>query len=279
MINILRILPRNLLSYLFGVLVSLELPLFSNLVKKIFLSLFDLVESESEKPFSSYPSLQKMFVRKLKDGARPLADSDFVIPVDGKVSQGGVLESETLQLIQAKGKDYSLIDLLDDTKLAHQFVGGAWCTIYLAPFNYHRIHTPVAGEVLKATHIPGTLWPVNDWSVSNIEKLFCVNERVISEIKTPCGAKILMVKVGATNVGRITLSYTDELVSNTSPIWKGDTASYIPKEPVVLTKGDELGCFELGSTVVIVADQKWSEEHPNWQSKYLGQAVSLGQGF
>ncbi len=278
--TLLVLLPKNLISQLFGWLAYREWPIFSQIFRDVFVNMYDIDMSEAEKEQSEYPSVQKLFIRTLKEGARPIADSPVVSPVDGKLSQFGTIEAPDLNLIQAKGKTYSLEKLVGSVDLANKFDKGIWATIYLAPFNYHRIHSPVAGNIVESIYIPGALWPVNEMSIERVPELFCVNERVITRITTQSGAECLVVKVGATNVGRISLSYTDLIVSNAasllSPqkpiIWK-------PPEPIAIEKGGELGVFELGSTVVIVADVSFAQENPDLFSNAHNTAVKMGQAL
>lgn len=266
------LLPKAAFSRLFGYLATIEVPIFTEAFRDVFCKLYTLDESEMQRPIKSYASLQKLFTRKLKEGARPLADSRVISPVDGVVSQGELI-GEAGKMIQAKGRDYKLSSLLADSKWAEKYEGGCWATIYLAPFNYHRIHTPVKGEVTRVRHIPGQMWPVNKWSVENVAELFCVNERIISEIETPEG-NFLMVKVAATNVGCITLDFLPSWWSaNSADVtgvreWDGALPS--------LKKGEGLGCFELGSTVVIVADKKFVDENPEGFKVEKNQEITLG---
>jgi phosphatidylserine decarboxylase len=274
--TLLWILPRNLISRLFGNLVSAQIPLLSPLIRDVFIKMYKLDSSESEFNLHSYPTLQKMFTRKLKPGARPLADDEFVSPVDGRLSQCGQLGLGGLRLIQAKGKTYSLEMLLGDEKLAKSFAGGTWATIYLAPYNYHRIHTPVAGRIQQAIHIPGTLWPVNEWSVEQIPDLFCINERMISIIEMPNGGTVAVVKVGATNVGRISLAYHPNMVAN---MGQKTVQNWFPPQKIEVQKGDELGCFELGSTVVLILDAEVSVRNPDLFQSWMNKPVQMGQSL
>ena len=162
-----------------------------------------------------------------------MADSTFVSPCDGVVSEKGHITNG--RMTQCKGIDYSLEKLLKKDSLKEVFLDGTYITIYLAPFNYHRVHCPGDGEILENYTIPGDLWPVNKVSVTSIDELFCVNERNISIISTPEG-KYALIMVGATNVGSI------ELNPN---IQKGNSVK----------KGDEYGIFNMGSTVILLFDR------------------------
>jgi len=242
--------------------------------------MYKIDAGEAEKTVSDYSTLHEFFIRRLKKDARPVGDSLLVSPVDGKLSQYGELKDTELFLMQAKGRQYSLRTLVPGLKDYSRFVGGTWGTIYLAPWNYHRIHTPVTGEVNSAIYTPGTLWPVNEWSVANVRELFCVNERLTTVINIHGGGQALVVKVGATNVGRITVSYNKQLVTNgPEEIEEGRKRVWTPDKPIPLEKGDELGCFELGSTVILVLDKLASNRLNPQFDLFLGAQVQTGQSL
>lgn len=274
-----KLLPKNAASRAFGCVTRLRIPVVSKILRNIFAAHYKLNMSESEYPISHYANIGELFIRKLKVGARPIANTEIVCPVDGVLSQAGAIDSN-LELIQAKGKKYSLKDLLRNETLAERFNGGAFATIYLAPFNYHRIHSPVEGEVIGATYCPGTLWPVNIGSVERIEGLFCINERLTSVIRMRDNSEVLVVKVGATNVGRIGVSYTDELIVNAGKLPR-DCKRYDwePKQNIPIKKGAELGRFEMGSTVILVVDKHVLERNPNLFVSRIGQTVKVGESL
>ncbi|MGL1900489.1 MAG: archaetidylserine decarboxylase [Fibrobacterales bacterium] len=278
--TILVLLPKNLVSQLFGWLAYREWPLFSQIFRDVFVNMYSIDMSEAELAQNEYPSVQKLFIRRLKEGARSIGSDEIVSPVDGKLSQFGSIIQPNLELIQAKGKTYSLEKLIGSKEVAQSFENGVWATIYLAPFNYHRIHSPVSGSIIETTYIPGNLWPVNDMSIARVPELFCVNERVITTIKGENGGTCLVVKVGATNVGRISLSYTDLIISNSlSPLAPQKAVHWQPSEPITIAKGDELGIFELGSTVVVVADKVYANNNPGLFEGTHEKAVLMGQNL
>lgn len=248
LIQSLKLVPKNALSRAVGGLARLPVPAqVAQASIKVFAKAYQIDLDEAEHPTSAYPSLGEFFVRRLKEGARPIDENPEVAcsPVDGTVGQAGPIENG--RIIQAKGRDFSVAELLADADLAKDFEGGSFATLYLAPYNYHRIHSPLAGEVTAAAHIPGHLWPVNTHGVQEVDRLFAVNERIISYLDTQAG-KVAVVKVGATCVGRIKLSY-DDLVSNDGGSREVVRREY-PGYPV--EKGGELGVFELGSTVILL---------------------------
>ena len=165
-------------------------------------------------------------------------------------------------------------------ELAERFKGGAFATIYLAPFNYHRIHSPVKGDLVLSSYCPGTLWPVNSGSVERVEGLFSINERLTSELRLADGSEVLVVKVGATNVGRIGVVYNDSILTNAGKLPRDKKRlDWIPNRQFSFDRGDELGRFEMGSTVILVVDKKIRERHPDLFKSRLGQAVKVGEAL
>lgn len=204
--------------------------------------------SEAEKPFEAYPSLQALFTRRLKQGARVVDRTPDVLvsPVDACAGAFGRVEDG--RLIQAKGLDYTVSALLGDAELSKRFAGGCFATLYLSPKDYHRIHSPCSGHIIRTLHEPGTLWPVNEAAVRNVPQLFAVNERVTTIIETPDGL-VACCMVGATNVGSIRLAYRD-LVTNSG----GVAVNVVENPRVSIDRGEHLATFELGSTVVLLIE-------------------------
>lgn len=228
---------------------------------------------EAEKTADQYISIGDFFVRKLKTGVRPLAESPILHPADSKISQIGEITDG--KCIQAKGKFYSVQDLVGgDEALAQQYDQGLFATYYLCPTDYHRVHSPVDGEIVKAIHIAGALWPVNDWSTTNIENLFGVNERVVVEIKGRLGS-CLLVFVGATNVGQMRMTFDESLVTNV-PSARPGVRSYNP--PIPVSKGQDLGAFHMGSTVVMIYPKTIRLQKAEWD-EFLGKQVKMGGAF
>ncbi len=251
MLPLLRVLPKNQLSYLVGRLSSLRLPPFVQ--KKIlrwFVDRYNVNLDEAQKTLEEYPSLSEFFVRNLKDGIRPIGEG-VVSPVDGAITSFGSLEGE--KLLQVKGKTYSVYTLLQDETLAKRFVDGFFITFYLAPPDYHHIHSPVDGQIRELHYIPGALWPVNEQSVEKINQLFAVNERIITAIESELGM-VGVVMVGATNVGSIRLSF-DDLRSNQYLLKKGKKLHRTYVTPKLIKKGERLGTFHFGSTVILLFEK------------------------
>lgn len=277
---LIKLLPKNLESRLFGNLINLKIPILSKFARNLFAKTYHLDMSEASRPLSGYANIGELFVRELLPGKRPVAESEVVSPVDGRESQTGSLEGPDAEMIQAKGKTYSLSSLLRDAELASHFSGGRFATIYLAPFNYHRIHSPVKGRLLSASYCPGTLWPVNPWSVERVEGLFCINERLTTRIAVDGGGELLLVKVGATNVGRIVVNYAPNWITNVGKLPRtSPRLDFAPKEEVRFEKGEEIGRFEMGSTVILVADKVLVERHPNLFAASIGKPVRMGESL
>ncbi|WP_413287532.1 archaetidylserine decarboxylase [Bdellovibrio sp. HCB337] len=243
-----KFLPRNHLSYFVGKLVHWRGPrIWADLSIRIFAKIFNIDLNEAEKPVSEYPSIGEFFVRKLKPGIRPIAQTAAVHPTDSQISQNGRIRGG--QLIQAKGREYHVQDLLANPEAAKTYNNGYFITYYLCPTDYHRVHSPVSGLITKVTHVPGELWPVNKWSVENVHDLFSVNERIIVEIASDYGP-VAVVFVGATNVGQIVLSFDESFRGNQLTLSKTRVVEY--KTPIPVERGQELGMFRMGSTIVMV---------------------------
>lgn len=274
-----KLLPKNAVSRAFGAITRLRIPGFSTWARDLFCRYYKLNMEESEYPLEHYANIGELFIRRLKPGARPIADAEIVSPVDGVLSQTAVFDDKP-RLIQAKGKTYTLKSLLRNAELAKKFEGGAFATIYLAPFNYHRIHCPAKAEVTAASYCPGTLWPVNVGSVERVEGLFSINERLTSHLRLEDGSEMLVVKVGATNVGRIGVSYSKKLLVNAGKLPRNRKRfDWTPKKKIEIEKGSELGRFEMGSTVILIVDKKIRERNPDLFKNHLGKAVKVGEAL
>lgn len=272
MYNLLKYLPRNQLSHFVGVLAHWRGPRFLvSILIRAFAWFYHIDLKECEKPVQEYPSLGDFFVRRLKSGSRPIAPSWAVHPADSRITQFGNLVGG-VALIQAKGKNYRVSDLTADNDWSKKYESGCFITYYLCPTDYHRVHSPVDGVITRVSYIPGHLWPVNKWSVDNIDNLFCVNERMIVEIATELGM-VAVVFVGATNVGQIRLSFDENFRGNSGlPRRKKE---YFP--PLEIKKGAELGLFRMGSTVILLFSGEYNQE---WNGKMqLGPTVKVGQAL
>lgn len=228
--------------------MHLELPSFlARWTIKAFASFYKIDLDEAEKPYASYTSIGDFFVRRLKTGIRPVADSWAVHPADSVITQAAPIDGGTL--IQAKGITYKLDEFTQDPDAKKKWAGGYFLTYYLCPTDYHRVHSPVEGSITDVRYMPGQLWPVNAWSTKNVKDLFTANERVLVEIETDLGP-VGVVFVGATNVGHIVLSFDDSIRGNQKGPHIFQHKRYSPQIPV--HKGSELGMFRMGSTVVML---------------------------
>jgi phosphatidylserine decarboxylase len=192
-----------------------------------------------------YASFNDFFTRELKDGARPLGggEASVLAPVDGLVAQLGTLRDR--QLMQAKGIDYRLEDLLGERGAgAAAFRGGRYATLYLAPRHYHRVHMPAAGRLLRTRYIPGERFAVNDASARAIPGLYCRNERVVCHFDSD-GGSFALVLVGALNVSSISTVAQGEIASGAAREWR-------ERAPRAFARGAEIGRFNLGSTVIVL---------------------------
>lgn len=256
----LQLLPKNIESYLAGKLSQLRKPV--RLVKacnKALVKRFNIDLSDAEKSLEEYDSFEELFSRALKPGARPIK-GELCAPSDSILRQS--LPVEKGQIIQAKGLKYSVDELLGlSGKNSSDFKPAWYCSFYLAPHNYHRVHAPFSGQMPAARYIPGELWPVNERFVKIVPRLFSRNERVVFELLHPKGGKAFLVMVGALNVGRIKINGVDSFVSNNFERQFKRTRdrlfSFSPSREVHV--GDELGTFMLGSSVVLVFDEVFTK--------------------
>lgn len=200
-------------------------------------------------PEHGYASLQQFFCRTLRPELRPIAAEPDVLvsPADGVITAAGAIASG--ELLQAKGKTYTLAALLGDAGRAEEFIGGCYATVYLAPADYHRVHAPDAGRIVEARYIPGTRWPVNQRTAARVPNLFAKNERLITYVETTRGV-LAVVMVGACMVGGMRVNY--------DPLWNAGPGPHVADrrryEPAPrFARGQELGRFEFGSTVILLS--------------------------
>jgi phosphatidylserine decarboxylase len=280
---LIRILPRSALSHAIGRIASWRLPRpLRGPVWRTFAALVGADLDEVREPLDRFASLQAFFTRELKPGARPIAPDPaaFVSPCDGAFGESGRVEAG--RLVQVKGRTYALADLLGDPTLAPHFEGGAFATLYLAPRDYHRFHTPCDVWVRVTVHIPGALWPVNRIGVEHVADLFAVNERICAWMdctgtKDPAAPPdLVMVAVGATMVGKVRLVFDDLTTHRRGAV---RTERRYP-EGIPFARGDEWGRFEFGSTIVLVAAPGIVEldAHPPGSPVRLGTRIGRRPG-
>ncbi len=248
----LKILPKNLISRFAGYLAGLTVPapLLKSLIQ-VYCKFYSVQLNEVKKPLDSFKNFTEFFTRELNEDARSVdsTPNTVVSPVDGTIAEFGDIKNGLL--VQTKGIYYSLNDLVGK-KLAVEFEDGFFITIYLSPADYHRIHTPIAGKVKSFNYFSGNLWPVNKIGVQNIGSLFAVNERIVTPIQSKIG-NVLLIKVGATVVGKISLDY-HELKTNQRQKQSQSSIPVIPAKNY--KKGQEIGQFQLGSTVILIFSKK-----------------------
>ncbi len=269
LILVLSVLPRHAMSRVAGWLANRTVPRpLRGWVYCGYSRVFGAAPEDAELPLADYASLNAFFTRRLRPGLRPIATQAIVSPADSGVGACGPVVGDTL--VQAKGRDYSLAALLGDDALARRMDGGSYATLYLAPKDYHRVHSPIAGEITAATYIPGELWPVNVFAVAHVASLFAVNERIVVTFEhAGSGAgTAAVVFVGATMVGMTRLEF-DDLHTNARRRVV-DRRHYDP--PVRLHAGDPLGHFEFGSTVIVVCSKECGTLDP----LEVGQVVRMG---
>jgi phosphatidylserine decarboxylase len=204
--------------------------------------------SEASLPPGAYPSFNAFFTRRLREGVRPVAGGEGVVvsPSDSRLRAIGPLPPDGL-LEQVKGSSYSIEALLGSAEDAEPFRRGVHATLYLSPAMYHRVHSPVEGRVRAFRYVPGRLFPVNRAGVRSVPGLFARNERVAILVDAGAHGPVAIVLVGAANVGRMSLAFAD-LVTNSGRAG----VRVVPAAPVELRRGDEVGAFNLGSTVVLL---------------------------
>jgi phosphatidylserine decarboxylase len=260
LLGILRRLPQATLSRGFGQLADVRVPAaLRPMVLGGFARMAGMDLSEAERPLESYESINDLFVRRLRQGARswPTDETAICSPADGVLGRSGSIEDG--RLIQAKGRSYTAAALLDDDAAAARYEGGAFVTIYLSPRHYHRVHSPVGGEIRHARHVPGSLLPVNAPSVMHIDQLFPRNERIVCTIEASAG-HVAVAAIGAYNVGRISTAF--------DPAWLAPDGCSVKNRgrptperrlyepPLRVARGDEIMAFHLGSTIVLLFEPR-----------------------
>lgn len=269
------LLPKHAVSRLVGRLAAAQAGALTTWLIKVFMKRFgiSLAEAERERP-EDYVTFNDFFTRTLKAGIRPIvAEPNAVaLPVDGCISQIGDIQHG--RIIQAKGHDFSARELLGgDDDLSELFQNGKFATIYLSPKDYHRIHMPLDGEVRNMVYIPGDLFSVNPLTAANVPNLFARNERVACVFHTPFGP-MAMVLVGATIVASIETVWAGTVTPPAGKMIK--RWDFHGSDPIILKKGDEMGLFKLGSTVVCLFPPKMIEFIESLQP---GSPTKMGELF
>ncbi len=267
------VLPKLFLTRLLGVLASAKGGALTTATIRWFIGRYGVNMQEAANPDpAAYASFNEFFARPLKPSARPLSTSRWISPVDGAVSQLGPIKLD--QIFQAKGHHYSTQALVGgDAALAKQFDNGFFATLYLSPKDYHRIHMPCDGRLLRMVHVPGDLFSVNPATAAGVPGLFARNERVVCEFDTPHGPMVLVL-VGATVVGSMATVWHG-LVNPPRP---GKVREWHYRDQsIAFRQGDEMGRFLLGSTVVMLFPaQPALAFNPAWVP---GQGIRMGESM
>jgi phosphatidylserine decarboxylase len=270
------IMPKRLITALVYRLARIRLPFIKDFLIRAFVKFYAVdVEEACKSVPDDFTTFNDFFIRELKTGSRPVdpSMSTIVSPADGLISAAGRIAKNSL--LQAKGRHYGLEELLaTDLDEATLYYDGSFATIYLAPFNYHRVHAPLGGELVAARYVPGKLFSVNQSTVAHLRGLFTVNERLICHFSTTIGPYALIF-VGALNVGSITTRWTGELRPR-----RGHVVEIIDlrsiNEPKKVNKGDLLGWFNMGSTIILLLPPRTCEWGPGTEA---GDAIRMGESL
>ncbi|MCX7145641.1 MAG: archaetidylserine decarboxylase [Sulfuritalea sp.] len=274
------VLPKQALTVLAGKFATARAGGLTTRVIRWFVGRYGVNMSEAANAdIASYPSFNEFFTRPLKASARPLAEAAFICPVDGAISQFGAVERD--QIFQAKGHHYSTTALVGgDAELAKQFEDGSFATLYLSPKDYHRIHMPCDGRLLRMIHVPGDLFSVNPVTARGVPGLFARNERVVCVFESANGQArpFVLVLVGATIVGSMATVWHGVV----NPPRPGQLREWRYEDQQLLFKqGDEMGRFLLGSTVVMLFPQgalkfnaEWAPQRPIRLGEKMGERAA-----
>lgn len=267
-------LPQHFLTRVVYALTRRQSRLVTPIIRR-FAAHFKVDMQDAMQPnLEGYDTFNAFFTRALKPQARPIATGERVIacPADGRISAIGQVRDA--RVLQAKGIDYSLLDLLGGDGEATERLGdGSFVTVYLSPRDYHRLHMPAAGQLLSQTHVPGRLWSVGPHAVRALDGLFTLNERVVAQFDTEHG-RMALVLVGAMNVAAIDTVWQGPVTPNSrSGITRKEYTS--DESPTALERGAEMGRFNMGSTIIALF------EHPvEWDTSLQSEAaVLMGQAL
>lgn len=265
-VSLQHIFPQRLSTHFFGALCACKTPWLKNALIRRFMKVYPVKFHEAlSENLDDYENFNAFFTRKLKPQLRPLADSPALIsPVDGFISSMGNIKYD--QIFQAKGHEFSLQALLGKNDWAERFIGGTYATLYLSPSDYHRVHTPLDATLKAMQLIPGQLYSVNPETVDHCPNLFARNERLVTLYDTPQGPMAIIL-VGALNVGSMFTAWHGQVHSNFLHTWEGDD--------ITLQRGDEVGGFLMGSTVIMLFAQHMVE----WYDFPPQSAIRLGQAL
>ena len=270
------LLPKQALTALAGRLASARGGAATTGAIRWFVGRYGVNMDEAENPdIAAYPTFNEFFTRPLKPGARPLADARLVCPVDGAISQFGPIDAD--RIFQAKGHRYTTTALVGgDAALGARFEDGKFATLYLSPRDYHRIHMPCAGRLVRMIHVPGDLFSVNPTTARGVAGLFARNERVVCVFESEWGPFVLVL-VGATVVGSMATVWHGVV----NPPRPGKVREWAYEaDAVTLARGAEMGRFLLGSTVVLLFPRSFGATpvrfNPTWVA---GRSIRMGEAM
>lgn len=269
--GLLRFLPLSYISWFLGSLANLPLPQpLAKWTVSVFARIYGIDTTTATQPLSEFRCIGEFFTRDLKPELRRHG-SGLLCPVDGTLRSYHRLTPQ-LRIPQVKGKEYTLEQLLAGDPLAKRLQCGSLWNMYLSPSDAHHIFAPVSGRIVRTLHVPGKLWPVNDWALNSVEALFAVNERVVTFVESAQGL-VAVVMIGATNVGRIALHYTT-LETNTRP-WAAKSVRALEHADLVVQAGLKLATFKMGSSVIIVTEN----HHLGDSAGMVPRPVQYGQSL
>lgn len=263
--------PQHTLSRFAGKLADSRTPWLRDMLIRRFVAAFDVDLSEAARGIGDFASFNDFFTRELKPGARPLADAAQCIlsPADGAISQLGAITGG--RILQAKGRDYSVAEILGGEADAARFEGGRFMTIYLSPRDYHRVHMPAAGRLQTSAYLPGDLFSVNQETAAGVERLFARNERLACLFDGPDG-RFASIMVGAMIVAGIDTVWPNTFRTHARSVVREDFSAAAHD----FAAGDEMGRFHLGSTVVLLFEPgrvEWLESLKAGDPLRMGQAI------
>jgi phosphatidylserine decarboxylase len=263
------LMPKLAMTRLAGHYASKPMGGLTTSTIRRFVARYGVNMAEAANPdIASYATFNDFFTRALKPGARPLADAPLICPVDGAISQVGHIQGD--QIFQAKGQNFTTTALVGgDAQLAARFQHGLFANLYLSPKDYHRIHMPADGRLVRMVHVPGELFSVNPTTARGVPGLFARNERVVCVFDNDALGRWVLVLVGATIVGSMATTWHG-VINRGGPVREWD----YPQGQVSLNQGDEMGRFLLGSTVVMLFEKSGLQFNPAWQP---GGSVRLGE--
>lgn len=264
------LIPQHAISRLTYCITRCEWKPFKNFLITSFIAIFKVDMSLAKQPdTTAYKTFNEFFTRELRLDVRPVnQDNNTIIcPVDGSISQIGKIESG--EIFQAKGRTYSLDTLLAGDDSAGNFRDGQFATLYLSPRDYHRIHMPLDGRLTRMIYVPGKLFAVNSHTVRVVDNLFARNERIISIFETGIG-QMAMVMVGAMNVGSMETVWAGEITPTKN---RNITITDYKDQQIQLKRGEEMGRFNMGSTVILLFGKGHMQWLPNLQAE---QSITMG---